>query len=97
MNLSRERQFAEAVERYLFDAGGDARMRQIIRNLPHYIELTPAERRRSKTRPREEMWEQIVRNIVSHRYLADNAINRGKLHYRRNHLSLANSPQLTLF
>jgi hypothetical protein len=93
----REYEFAKAVEHYLFDAGGQASIGQIRRNLPHYIQLTAEDRRRSLTRPGEEVWEQLVRNIVSHRYVMGNAVTAGQLKYVPRHLALANGPQGDLF
>jgi hypothetical protein len=97
MTKHREHEFAEAVENYLFDAGGQASIGQIRRNLPHYIKLTTEDRRPSATRPGEEMWEQLVRNIVSHRYVIGNAVNIGQLKYIPRHLALAHGPQGDLF
>jgi hypothetical protein len=93
MTKLREAEIAKAVEIFLFDVGGKASIGQIRRNLPYYITLTDADRMPSTTRPREQMWEQQVRNIVCHRDIVGNAINAGKLHYTPRHLSLANGPQ----
>jgi hypothetical protein len=93
MNKHREYEFAQAVEDYLFDAGGKASIAQIRRNLPYYITLTEADRMPSLTRPGEELWHQIVRNIVSHRKSFGNAVNVGKFCYTPRHLSLPNGPQ----
>ena len=93
MTKLRETEIANAVEHYLYDAGGKASIAQIRRNLPFYITLTDADRVPSTTRPREEMWEQQVRNIVCHRDTAGNAVNVGKLKYTPRHLSLASGPQ----
>ena len=93
MNKHRETEIAAAVEYYLFDAGGKASIAQIRRNLPYYITLTEADRVPSTTRPGEEMWEQLVRNIVCHRDVIGNAVNTGKLRYTPRHLTLSNGPQ----
>lgn len=93
MTKIREAEIAQAVEFYLFDVGGKASIAQIRRNLPFYITLTDADRIPSTTRPREQMWEQQVRNIVCHRNIKGNVINSGKIHYTPRHLSLANGPQ----
>jgi hypothetical protein len=94
---SDETRFASAVERYLFDAGGEATIGQIRRNIPFYIKLTALDRRPSRTRPGEEMWEQLVRNIVCHRRSQGNAVNAGRLEYRPRRLVLPNGPQGDLF
>jgi hypothetical protein len=93
MNKHREYEFAQAVEDYLFDAGGTASIAQIRHALPFYIKLTDADRLPSQSRPGEQMWEQLVRNIVSHRKSTGNAVNTGKLCYTPRHLSLPNGPQ----
>jgi hypothetical protein len=96
-SLSDETRFASAVERYLFDAGGEATITQIRRAIPFYIKLTEQDRRPSRTRPGEEMWEQLVRNIVCHRKSQGNAVNAGALKYKPRRLALPNGPQGDLF
>ena len=92
-----ETDIAEAVELYLADAGGEATIPQIRRALPRYLQLTPSDRRKSPTRPGEEIWEQQVRNIFCHRDSAGNPVNSGKMLYKPRRLRLANSPQGELF
>jgi hypothetical protein len=95
-SFSDEARFASAVERYLFDAGGEATISQIRHAIPFYMKLTPQDRRPSRTRSGEEMWEQLVRNIVCHRKSQGNAVNAGMLEYKPRRLALPNSPQGTL-
>jgi hypothetical protein len=95
-SFSDEARFASAVERYLFDAGGEATIGQIRRAIPFYMKLTPQDRRLSRTRPGEEMWEQLVRNIVCHRKSQGNAVNSGTLKYKPRRLALPNGPQFKL-
>jgi hypothetical protein len=92
-----EARIASAVERYLFDAGGEATIAEIRRAIPFYTKLTKQDRRPSRTRPGEEMWEQVVRNIVCHRTSQGNAVNAGKLKYKPRRLALPNGPQGNLF
>ena len=92
-----ETDIAEAVEKYLADAGGEATIPQIRRALPRYLQLTPSDRVRSPTRPREEIWEQQVRNIVCHRDSEGNPVKSGKMLYKPRRLRLAKSPQGDLF
>ncbi|MCP5380180.1 MAG: hypothetical protein H6915_06005 [Novosphingobium sp.] len=94
---AREAEFAEAVSKYLFDAGGSASISQIRHALPNYISLSAADRRKSPTRPGEDMWEQIVRNIVCHRHCLGNAVSAGNLIYSPRKLSLSDRVQLDLF
>lgn len=94
---TREEQIAEAVDRYLYAAGGSATIGQIRRALPYYIELTSADRAPSSTRPGEQIWEQQVRNIVCHRNCAGNLVNEGHFIYSPRKLKLSNGPQRELF
>jgi len=77
-----EHEVAAAVLRYLSDYhGGEATIHEIVEALPGYLELSDADRQPSETRANEELWEQQVRNIVSHRNTPGNAINDGLLEY----------------
>jgi hypothetical protein len=96
-NRLNEAEISTAVEAYLFEAGGTASIRQIRRALPHLINLTPEDRTKSKTRSREEIWEQQVRNIVCHRDCEGNPVNTGKIVWTPGKLTLAKGPQGSLF
>lgn len=51
---------------------------EIINSIPgKYIQLDAEDTEESSTRTGEEMWEQIVRNITSHRESSNNYINLG--------------------
>lgn len=76
-----EHEVAEAVIGYLADRGGEATIADLVESLPGYLSLTDADRQQSDTRPGEELWEQQVRNIISHRNTPGNAIHDGKLEY----------------
>jgi len=76
-----EHEVAEAVGKYLADNGGEATIAEIVENLPNYLNLSDADRKESETRPGEELWEQQVRNIISHRNTPGNAIHDGLLDY----------------
>jgi hypothetical protein len=77
-----EHEVAAAVLRYLSDNyDGEATIEQIVEGLPTHIALDERDRRPSLTRPNEELWEQQVRNIVSHRNTPGNAICEGLLEY----------------
>lgn len=56
---------------------GTATVAEIKQNLPNFIDLTPADLEQSPTRDNEKVWEQQVRNVVSHRATDGNAINDG--------------------
>ena len=94
---NRESEIAAAVSNYLYDAGGSATIAQIRRALPFYIELTDVDRQPSLSRPGEEIWEQLVRNIVCHRFSEGNAIQAGALAYQPRRLVLPNGPQGEMF
>lgn len=90
MSRVNEHEVAEAVARYLADHGGEAAIAQIVEGLPGYLSLSDADRERSETRPQEQLWEQQVRNIISHRNTPGNAIHDGLLDYDgKGHLRLA--------
>ena len=58
---------------------GQATFRTLIKEIPKHIALSDADRKVSKTRPNEEMWEQQVRNITSHHDAPGNYIFEGYL------------------
>lgn len=68
--------------------GKTATIRQIKNALPNYLNLSDADRVQSDTRPNEELWEQQVRNIVSHRTTPGNFICEGRLAHWPRRLSL---------
>ena len=81
-----------AVVKYLSGlAGHSATIRQIKRALPDFLNLSDADRRKSETRPNEELWEQQVRNIVSHRNTPGNFIFEGRLEHTPGRLTLSAS------
>lgn len=75
-----EAEVAKAVVKYLAGiAGHSATIYQIKKALPNHLNLSAQDREQSETRPNEEMWEQQVRNIVSHRATPGNYIHEGRL------------------
>ncbi|MDD9739769.1 hypothetical protein PVW47_08275 [Marinovum sp. SP66] len=58
---------------------GTATFEQLYKEIPSEITLTADDQRQSTTRPNEQMWEQIVRNIQSHHEAEGNAIAEGWL------------------
>lgn len=84
-----ENDVAEAVRQYLSGlASRSATIRQIKLALPNHLHLSPEDREPSPTRNGEELWEQQVRNIVSHRDTPGNYVHDGKLIYTPRKLSL---------
>jgi len=94
---STEQEIGKAVLRYLGSIPkGEATILEIKRHLAKHFPLTAADQEQSETRPNEEMWEQQVRNLVSHRTSADNLINDGLLSYRPRRLAITDAGRLWL-
>jgi len=80
MARSTEEDIAQATIRYLDTLPTkQAYIRDIISQLPAYITLSREDREPSPTRVGEELWEQQVRNIISHATSPGNAIFDGRL------------------
>lgn len=61
--------------------GGEATVRQLIHELPDVLELSAADCAPSPSRRGEQLWEQQVRNLVSHRETEGNVIAEGYIRY----------------
>lgn len=61
--------------------GGEATQRQLRTELSDVLEFSSADRAPSKTRRGEELWEQQVRNLVSHKDVEGNIICEGYAAY----------------
>ena len=57
----------------------EASQEEIRAAMPHYINLTDGDTEDSPSRPGEQRWEQIVRNIQSHKGSPNNFIKLGLL------------------
>ena|ERR1700744_4022316 len=57
--------------------GGVASFDDLRKEIPNYVTLTVDDRATSQTRPNEEMWEQKIRNLVSHKATPGNIIAEG--------------------
>ncbi len=89
---STEQEIGQAVLRYLYDRpGGQAEIVEIKAHIRKNFPLTEADREQSDTRPNEEMWEQQVRNLVSHRNTEDNVINDGLIAYSPGNLEITDA------
>lgn len=75
---------------------GSAAIVSIKKGLPNYVKLTADDRTQSDTRPNEELWEQQVRNLVSHRQSNGNAVNDGLLAYSPRRLTLTDAGRFYL-
>ncbi|WP_176342517.1 hypothetical protein [Oceanibaculum nanhaiense] len=60
---------------------GVATFPRMKRDVPNYINLSDEDRQRSITRPNEEIWEQLIRNIKSHYQTQGNYICEGYLEH----------------
>jgi hypothetical protein len=56
---------------------GEATFAVLKLEVPKHIQLTAEDQRQSTTRPNEEMWEQRLRNITSHKASPGNVIHEG--------------------
>ncbi|WP_417823925.1 winged helix-turn-helix domain-containing protein [Thalassospira lucentensis] len=75
-----EHEIADEVVKFLATkVSKEATTRQIKDHIRDNVKLSPEDHAPSSTREGEEMWEQQVRNIVSHRMTPSNAIYEGYL------------------
>lgn len=75
-----ENEIAEAVLRIAAQQStGIATFRRLYQDIPSQIILDADDLVQSTTRPNEQMWKQIVRNIQSHHQTAGNYIAEGFL------------------
>ena len=58
------------------------------KEVPKYIELSPQDRAPSKSRPREQVWQQIVGNVISHKDVRDGPFSKGYASKTLNGLSI---------
>ncbi len=73
-----EREMSFAVLRYLSrQPFGEASQEQIRAAMPQYLNLTEGDLGDSLTRPGEKLWEQIARNINSHKNNSTSIVNLG--------------------
>lgn len=77
-NRAGEAEIAEAVLRILAEAhNGEATIAHLKKRVPEFVKLTDGDQVQSDTRPNEELWEQLVRNIVSHHKVEGNIVAEG--------------------
>ena len=95
MVRTNEAEIGRAVLRILKDQpSGEATVARLKRELPKYINLTDADRAPSPTRKGEEVWEQQVRNLVSHRNTAGNIVAEGYAIYRLRWLAITDAGRI---
>jgi hypothetical protein len=56
---------------------GEATVRTLIKYVPDYVNFTDEDQQHSVPRPKEQMWEQRVRNLKSHDTTPGNVIGEG--------------------
>jgi hypothetical protein len=90
---SSEHDIAFAVMKYLSTVPSQcAEVSSIKKFVPNHIDLTDGDKEPSETRPNEQVWQQVVGNIVSHRNDSpDNFVNRGLLAYDAGTLALTDA------
>jgi len=75
---------------------GEASIRKLKKTIPDYIKLTEGDLKPSLTRRGEALWEQIVRNIVSHKKSAGNLVAEGYVEHRPRHLKITKAGRTRL-
>jgi hypothetical protein len=70
---------------------GECPIADLVAELPNYVTLSAEDRIQSTTRPNEEMWEQQVRNLISHRTAAGNIICEGYAEYTGNAIRITDA------
>ncbi len=60
---------------------GEASIADLKKEIPDHVNLSAEDQVQSVTRPNEEMWEQQIRNLVSHRNAEGNIIQEGYAEY----------------
>jgi hypothetical protein len=96
-NRTSEQEISVAVLRICADAPeGEATTAELKRLIPDYINLTADDLAGSPTRPNEAVWEQIVRNIVSHRKTEGNIICEGFAEHRPGAIKITDAGRLHL-
>jgi hypothetical protein len=82
-----EADMAQIVHRILFRMPGQkATFEQIREQVPKLAHLTKGDHRKSRSRPREEVWMQITRNLVAHKHEGFVPVKSGlRLQWRGQH------------
>ena len=72
-------------------ATGECSIADLKNEIPDHVDLSVEDRAQSTTRPNEEMWEQQVRNLISHRATAGNIICEGLADYTGNAIRITDA------
>lgn len=77
-NRTTEAELSEIVLQLLAESpNGRLTFSELIDEIPNRLRLTPEDLVQSQTRPAENVWQQRVRNIKSHKKAFGNIINEG--------------------
>lgn len=74
--------------------GGTATIRVLKERIPNHVNFSAEDLRPSPTCSGEAMWEQQVRNLVSHRKTEGNIIAEGRAAYRPGRLTITEAGRL---
>lgn len=92
VNRVTENEVAEAVLRVLAERpNGVADIATLIRDVPKFLNLSAEDRAPSPTRNGEELWEQQVRNITSHKASPGNYVCEGYLEIIKGGLKITDA------
>jgi hypothetical protein len=90
-----EQEIGEAALEVLYATPkGTATIREIKERIPHHVNLSAEDLKPSQTRNGEAMWEQQVRNLVSHRKVEGNIIAEGLAEYSPGRLAITDAGKL---
>lgn len=91
-NRVTETDVAKAVMEVLaHEPNGEASIGKIVKEVPKYLKLSEEDRAPSPTRKNEQIWEQQVRNITSHKASPGNFICEGYLEVVKGGLKLTDA------
>ena len=77
-----EYEMSAAVLRHLsHQPGGYASLEELRAATPYHVDLTPGDMQDSSTRPKERLWQQLLRNIYCHSMNPRNFIHRGYMEH----------------
>ena len=89
MTKTSEHEISKAVMKVLYESpNGRMAVSELKDKVVKHLKLTDEDRKESTTRPNEEVWEQRLRNIVSHRGSEGNIIYEGYVEYDEESHSL---------
>ena len=92
-----EAEFSRAVLEILAnEPNGEATIEHLKSMIPKHIQLTAADKAQSTTRPNEELWEQQIRNITSHRKADGNIIADGFAAYIEGGLQITSAGRIKI-